>query len=351
MANEISIYNPRTMGRIVERLPQERTFLRDTFFRNEEIFTTEKVDVDYVKGNRKVAPIVSRLVGGKIVPNTGYETKSYKPPLVAPEVITTVDDILKRLPGESLVSKITPEQRAVQKMAKDFVMLEGQIVRREELMCAQALFTGKIELIGDGVNEQLDFGFENTEKLAGQKKWTDQEHSDPIKDIERWRKEVQKKGFVNCDVAIMGSDAKDAFINHPKVKELLDVRNYNLATIKPKELPNGATYIGSINGLGMDIYTYNEWYLDDWTDPNTPTTKPLVPDNAVGLLSTAANYSMYYGAITLVDDKTKDFRTVAEKYVPDTYVERRPVRRFLNLSSAPLAVPHEIDSWYVGEVV
>ena len=111
MPNEISIYNPRTMGRLVERLPQERTFLRDTFFRNEEIFTTEKVDVDYVKGNRKVAPIVSRLVGGKIVPNTGYETKSYKPPLVAPEVITTVDDILKRLPGESLESKITPEQR------------------------------------------------------------------------------------------------------------------------------------------------------------------------------------------------------------------------------------------------
>ena len=89
----------------------------------------------------------------------------------------------------------------------------------------------------------------------------------------------------------------------------------------------------------------------DWTDPNTPTTKPLVPDKAVELLSTAANYSMYYGAITLVDDKTKDFRTVAEKYVPDRYVERRPVRRFLNLSSAPLAVPHEIDSWYVGEVV
>ena len=57
MANEISIYNPQTMGRLVEKLPQERTFLRDTFFRNEEIFTTEKVNVDYVKGNRNREPI------------------------------------------------------------------------------------------------------------------------------------------------------------------------------------------------------------------------------------------------------------------------------------------------------
>lgn len=351
MPNEISIYSPRTMGRLVERLPEEKTFLKNTFFKDEEIFTTEKVDVDYVKGNRRVAPIVSRLVGGKAVPNTAYTTRSYKPPLVAPETITTIDDVMKRMPGENLVSNITPEQRGVEKMAKDLMMLQSQIVRREELMCAQALFTGKIELIGEGVNETLDFGFTNTEKLAGQKKWTDQEHSDPIKDIKRWRKEVQKKGFVNCNIMIMGSDAEEAFVNHPKVKELLDVRNYNLATIQPKELPNGATYVGTINGLGMDIYTYNEWYLDDWTNEESPETKPLVPDNAVGLFSTAARYSMHYGAITLADKKTEDFRTVAAKYVPDTYVERRPIRRFLNLSSAPLAVPHEIDSWYVGEVV
>ena len=36
MPNEVSIYEPRTMGRIVEKLPPVRTFFRDTFFRREQ---------------------------------------------------------------------------------------------------------------------------------------------------------------------------------------------------------------------------------------------------------------------------------------------------------------------------
>ena len=94
MATEVSIYEPRTMGRIVQKLPPVRTFFRSTFFKNTETFVTEKVDVDFVKGSRKIAPFVHRVIGGKTVPNTGYETKTYKPPLVAPDQITTVDNLL-----------------------------------------------------------------------------------------------------------------------------------------------------------------------------------------------------------------------------------------------------------------
>lgn len=60
----------------------------------------------------------------------------------------------------------------------------------------------------------------------------------------------------------------------------MDVRAYDLAVIKPRELPNGLTYIGTIHKLGLDIYQYNEWYLDNWTNPDAPTQKPLVPDGA-----------------------------------------------------------------------
>ena len=46
MANEVSIYEPRTMGRVVQKLPPVCTFFRSTFFRHEETFTTKDVDVD-----------------------------------------------------------------------------------------------------------------------------------------------------------------------------------------------------------------------------------------------------------------------------------------------------------------
>lgn len=351
MANEVSIYEPRTMGRIVSKLPPVRTFFRSTFFRHEETFVTKNVDVDFVKGTRKVAPFVSRLIGGKIVPNTGYSTKTYTPPLVAPEKVTTVDDLLQRQPGENPYSGRTPAERAVVKMAQDFTELRDQITRREELMCCQSIFTGTIPVIGDGVNEIIDFGFTNKETITtATKKWTNAA-SDPIEDLKRWHETVQKTGFVNCDMCVMGSDVAKAFINHEKVMKQLDVKNYHLAVIEPKQLPNGVTYIGTIHEIGLDIYKYNEWYLDDWTAPDAPEEKPLVPVDTLALLSSTANYSMYYGAITLIDEATGNFRTVEGKYVADTWAKRKPARRFLNLSSAPLCVPHDVDSWFVAKPI
>lgn len=351
MPNEVSIYEPRTMGRIVEKLPPVRTFFRDTFFRREETFNTETVDVDFVKGTRKVAPFVHRIIGGKTVPNTGYETKTYKPPLVAPDKITTVDDLLKRRPGESLVSGRSPAERAVLKMSDDFRELRDMISRREELMCVQSIFTGKIPIIGEGLNEVIDFGFTNTETIStATKKWSNA-GSDPIGDLKRWHKQVQKTGFTNCNACVMADDVATAFVGHEKVQKVLDVRNYNLAVIQPRQLPNGVTYVGTIHELGMDVYTYNEWYLDDWTDPKKPEEKPLVPDGMLAMLSTNANYSMYYGAITLIDEGTKEFKTVEGKYVPDTWVKRKPARRFLQLQSAPLSVPHDVDSWFTAKVL
>lgn len=117
-----------------------------------------------------------------------------------------------------------------------------------------------------------------------------------------------------------------------------------------QDLPNGATYIGTIHEIAMDIYTYNEWYLDNWTNKEEPEDKPLLPANIVVLLSTEANYSMYYGAVGVTDEAGKTIEVVEGSRIPEQWVERRPPRRFLQLNSAPLCVPHEVDSWYVATV-
>ena len=64
MPNTVSIYEPRTMMGVINKLPPVHTFFRSTFFSHEKTFVTEKVDVDYKKGSRKMAPFVSRIVGG-----------------------------------------------------------------------------------------------------------------------------------------------------------------------------------------------------------------------------------------------------------------------------------------------
>lgn len=348
---EYSIFDARTMGKVVSRLPAVHTFFKTTFFRNVETFNTEKVDVDFKKGNRKLAPFVHRRIGGKTVPNTGYEVKTYTPPMVAPDKVTTVGDLLKRMPGENPFSGKSPAERAVEKLAADFRELDEMISRREEWMCAQAIFTGTIPIIGEGINEVIDFKFTNKENITtAAKKWS-ADSADPIADLKRWRKTVQKNGFVNCDVCVMADDVVAAFLKNATVQKLLDTKGYDLAVIKPRQLPNGATYVGTLHAEGLDIYTYNEWFLDDWTNPEAQEQKPLVPDGTLALLSTGAEYSMYYGAVTLADDQTKEIYTVEGARVPDSWVARKPVRRFLQLTSNPLPVPHEVDSWFIAKVL
>lgn len=351
MGIETTIYTPRTLGKLVRRMPPVHTFFRDTFFKNRRTFNTKSVDVDFKKGSRALAPFVHPKVGGKTILNTGYQTKSYTPVLLAPNKITTVDDLLERAAGEDPYSGRKPAERAVEKLAEDLRELNEMIVRREEWMAATAIFTGQIPIVGEGVNEVIDFDFANKEIIASAEKKWDNAQSDPLADLERWHKAVQKEGFVNCNICIMAEDVATAFVNHAKVKEVLDVKAYDLAVIKPRQLPNGTTYVGTVHKLGLDIYQYNEWYLDDWTKQQDPENKPLVPEKTLALMSTEADYSIYYGAITMIPEEGKGFVTVEGDKVPQTWIERRPDRRFLQINSKPLTVPHEVNSWYVAQVL
>lgn len=347
---EISIYDPRTMGKLIVRMPRVKTFIRDTFFRNVQTFDTKKIDVDIKKGNRQLAPFVHPKIGSETMANSGYQTETYEPPLLAPDKITTIDDILKRRPGESLYNGKSPNQRAVEKMQEDFAELDETITRREEWMCCQALFTGKIPVIGKGLNYEIDFNFTNTESLSGTKQWG-KSAAEPLEDIERWKEQVQKTGFVNTNVCLMGKKACAEFLKNEQVQKMLDIRRYELAVIKPRELPNGATYIGTLAKDNIDVYTYSEWFLDDWSAPGEKEEKPLVPENMVAMLSTEAVYSMYYGAVPTVDERGKEIGVAEGTRIPDQWVKRRPPRRFLGLSAAPLPVPHEVDAWFVAYVL
>jgi hypothetical protein len=338
------------MGEVISRIPPVRTFFMDTLFKNVRTFSTKSIDVDFRKGDRALAEFIHPEAGSASVLNTGYTTESYTPPKIAEKKITTVDDLLTRSPGENIYSGRSPAERAVRKMADDFAELKDRISRREEWMAAQALLTGKVPIKGKGVDYVIDYGFSNTETLTSAKQWS-KPGTDPIADLERWRTKVQQKGFVNCDICIMAADVAAAFIGNASVKEVLDIKAYDLAVIAPRELVGGVTYIGTIHKLGMSIYQYNEWYLDNWTNPQTPEEKPIIPPGTVMLLSKGARYSMYYGGVTVGDKKTNAFYTVEGRRVPRTWLENDPERRFLQLISKPLPVPHEPDSWFTASVI
>ena len=123
MANEISIYEPRYLAEVVRTTPLVRTFFLDNYFTNVKTFATKSVDIDVVKGDRRMASFVHPLVGGQVLKNEGYQTESFTPPLINPLTVTTANDALERMPGEDLYSGMTPEERAAKQLIEDYQRL------------------------------------------------------------------------------------------------------------------------------------------------------------------------------------------------------------------------------------
>ncbi len=343
----INIYDTRTMLAAVKAMMPANTFLKSTFFPKENTFLTEHVDVDYYKGRRKMAPFVSPRLAGKVSDRKGFETKSFKPAVIKPLRAITGDDINKRSFGENIYSAKSPDVRAAELLAQDIQDLDEEITRREEWMVSQVLFTGQVHMLGEGVDQTLDFDFTNKQTLSGTDLWSDKTNSDPIADLKQYRLTVIQKSGVTPDMVVMSSDVVDAFTSHPAVQKVMDNNRIILGKIEPRTLPNGVTFIGSISSLGLDIYSYDEWFYDE----EAKTEKPMVPTGHIMIASTRARSSMLYGAVTLADANTSNFLTVEGSRVPDSWIQKNPAARFLQINSRPLPVPHEVDSWYVAKVL
>lgn len=345
MPNMVDLYTPRTLAEVVKTTPPVRTFLRDRFFTNVKTFPTKRVDIDIVKGNRKMAAFIHPMVGGEIVQAEGYETKSYAPPLINPATISTADQLLERLPGEDMYSGKTPADRAAEKLIEEYNQLNDMTTRREEWMAAQVLTTGQLKVKGKGVDEVIDFGLTNKITLASTKKWG-ASAADIWGNLKDWKQQVSRNGFANANMVIMGKAAADAFMADATVAKLLDNRRIEIGAIKPEEMEGGLTYYGHLNLPGVDIYGYDEVYLDD----ETGETKPLIPDNVVLMIPSAASFMRAYGLCTYLDDAGAWHRAETDRLLR-TYVEHRPDRRFIEVQAHPLLIPDKIDSWFAATVL
>ena len=349
MPNEINIYQPRYLAEVVRLAPPVHTFFLDTFFNNVKTFPTERVDIDIKKGNRRMAAFVHPRVGGQVLRSDGYQTESYKPPLVNPYTVTTADDLMTRLPGEDLYSGKTPAQRAAEKLMDEYAELNDATTRREEWMAVQAVTTGEIPIVGPGVDEVIDFGLTNKVKLTGNAQWG-KSSAKILDNLDEWEGKVLTNGFTNVDTVIMGKEALKAFLADAEVLKQLDNRRVELGIINPKDLPNGVRYIAHLAKPNVDIYEYREVYLDDWTDPENEKTLPLIPDNMVIMISSQARFMRAYGMCRYLEDNGQ-WVSAQSARVLRAYTEHHPDRRMIELQAHPLPIPDKVDSWLVAEVL
>ena len=342
----VSMYSTREMLKVLRQAKRPKTFFLDTFFKGEQTHKSREVDIDIVRGKRRLAPFVSPRGEGVKFERQGFTTETFKPPYVMPFDALDADDLLDRLPGETLYdSEMGPAQREAYHLGQMLAEFDDAITRREEWMAAMALTTGEIPVVGDGVDHVINVLMDPNHKdvLAGNDLWSDQDNSNPILKLKEYKIKILQDSGLAPDIVVMGEDAIDAFVAHPKVKEEMNLRRVDNGSINPRMLPDGVMYWGYVASVGADIYSYYEWYIDD-TDGQE---YPMMPSKKILMGSTKARATRHYGVI---QDIEAGVQMVGKRY-PKSWTTPKPSARWVMLQSSPLPVPHQIDAFLTATVL
>ncbi len=344
----MDMFSTRTMLAAVSTMLPLRTFLKDTFFPESNTYDTLKVDFDIKAGKREIAPYVHPQIGGKTIEDRSYQTKSYEPPEVSPDFVTTAENLLKRSAGEHVYGAKSPEERAQDKLADDLGRGDEMITRREEQQCSQAIFDGKIIVDGDGYDSiEINYwaGLPAQDQpyleLSGTDLWTDA-GSNPSQSLKDAVIDVQKGSGLTPRDALIGEDAAKALLENETFLKNLDVRNAQFGSIDLEELPNGVTYIGYDKVSQLRLWTYNEWY----NDPVTDELKPMVPVDKVAVISRDMETEFAYGMVEDADEGA-----FAVERLPVSWTQKKPSKRFIQVKSKPLAIIKQVLGLKVLKVV
>lgn len=331
----MDIFSTQVLSKVVERLRTPPSFLLDTFFPNVQTSDKEEILFDVTDSKPRISPFVSPLLPGKVVDSGGYRTKSFKPAYVKDKRRFDANIPYKRVAGETIGGSLSPSQRYERALATTLTDQLDNLTRREEVMAAEILRTGKVIVSGDGYPAQtVDFGRDEelTKALSGSATW-ESSGVNPVDDLEDWAITIQDKSGVVAKTVVMDPQAWKIFRSNSIVQKYLDIRRgtNNTINIDPHIISESekASYAGSIGDFA--IWVYNDTYIDD-----KGKTCKLLPEKTVILGSKdGLEGTRCYGAIH--DEKAN---WTATRYFTKSWLEEDPSVRWLLLQSAPLVVPY-----------
>lgn len=347
------------------KIPSVSTFVRDTFFPNRIYSPQENVMVDFRKLSRIMAPLVPEDAGHTIVQRQNFQTQVYNTPFIAPTRQLSVKDLRDRLPGDTPFTVKTPVQRAAELITLDMVELDKLITRREEWMAVQAILTGQIPLVwkdpnsGNTLTQLIDYtgGGQrpgvNTVTLGASAKW-DQTTSNPLGDLLTFYFLTLKVSALAPNILILDPVAWNLFYLNANVEKVFysfrgDSGN-EIGVVKPEVMNSAVTYAGRLRYPPLDVYVYNEWYVQD----NSTTETTMFPARTAVIGSTESRNSVFYGAVTQLEGDgqggSAEFTYADVPRVPKVWGDIDHDRRWMRLASRPLPVPTDLREWTILNV-
>lgn len=347
-------YDVPTLLEIMEDLKSPSMYLFNQFTEEGQTFDTQEVEVRTYKGNTPVAPYVSELQEGKVLMRPVGQAETYRPATLKPARIITHVDIQVQSVYENVLNPLSPIERAQQMLAQDIIDLKDSIDRAQIQQVVQLLFTGKITQKGEGIDQQLDYGFQNKMTLSGTDLW-DNPDSKPIEKLAQIRRMLMMKNVPTPNVVLGDYDSMVALTRHPDVLALADNNGLDIGRIDITNLPDGVTYHGYLRDPGVDLYSYTGMYsvydqtLND--GKGGYREEEVMPKGNIVVYNSAQKFRWNYGSNLIMNSEAEQFQLVRGKYCPESWVKKQPAARWLQIQSKPLLVPRNIEGWYVVKVL
>ncbi len=336
MAVTLNQYTPRSLTTAVNTMISPKRWLLDTIFGAPQIHPTETIDIEIILSNRKLAPFVTPVEGAIVMTKLGRSMRSVdtarmavKKPLSARELGANIYPATNIYVGSG---DIMDYQR--RKIAQEQLDIRQSMERTVEWMAAQAL-SGVLTVNQENIQFEIDFLMpdDNRPELAGVDMWDDYTNSDPIADIEEWKRVVQLATGMTPTMAVAGYSVIDHLRNHTKVRNILDNRRMEMGMIAPTTKND---YFGRL--AGVDIYQYNESYTD--TNGNV---QYLIGSDKFIIWAPNSDFRLHYAAIHNINP-SGGFELVAAPYFSKSWTENDPSVLWLYVESKPLPVVHRPES-------
>ena len=323
------------IGLYDQQVVKPKSFIRDMFFKTHKTHEKQKFEIEYRKGRQLVAPFVSEFIPGTETIKRSYESKYYQAPKIAPKRTFTGHELFfEKMPGETIYGGLSGEEKSAKLLGETYADFEDQITRKEEAMCIEVLYTGKVVVKGEGVEDEINYG--TVKEVSVTTNW-DKPEATILTDIETTITDIGTTTGQKIDCIVMEPSVARLFLENEKIQKLLDVKNYHMGTIAPEELPAGVMYIGTIAPYNIPIYSYQTQCEILNEDGKTFTLKKLIPDGTV-LFAPSTN-EIHYGAAV---DITKGI--IQAERVPFEDVDEKTNTKQVRTESRPLPVPFDIEA-------
>lgn len=330
-----SLYDTTELVGIIEPIRTPGNFLRRLFFSAAPIlFDTPDIKWDRVFDDLRIAPFVSPYSPGKPRQDKGFQTESFTPGYLKPLDRVDPTKFTRRRPGEAIGGELTLADRRDLMMVDYMLAHKTQLERRDEVMAAEILLTGRVVITGeDYPTATVDFARDGslTKLLTLAARWGESGVS-PVANVAGWLDEVATIVGAAPSHVIYDRKSWALFVADPTLKDVIDTTLGQAVSAVQLGFQPGApgspVYKGRIGTV--ELYVYNDTYEDV-----DGTIKQLIPDFTLIIGAPGA----YEGTPTYGAILDPEAGYIATPWFPKNWIDQNPAAEWVMTQSAPLPIP------------